>query len=230
MKIKEKIVIICMLVLIAIFTIGAYYIPKEYLTKLGNKTVKVQTNTLDTAVEDVKVTKSSQSESSPLQKEALSSSKPAKSSSAIPTSSPSAPTAEEMEPMKKNIIMSPKDYSVVVKVSTLISNYEDALVKAVNTNNPSLLEPYIENGTQTGGSQFYADQKSYVEKTYKAGTKIKLVSLSFDSIGPLNTNLYGVRYTRTHLITYKDNSTKNISEPYYYLTYSSDNGETFKIR
>ncbi|MDP4145277.1 MAG: zinc ribbon domain-containing protein [Bacillota bacterium] len=97
-------------------------------------------------------------------------------------------------------------------LNDLLQYYTSYFTYAVNTNNISLINPYV-----AAGSDLYKEQLSYIPKTYNAGIKESIISANITNYNISDDNKSGsITTSEVYNITRKDGSSYNQAFSYIY--------------
>jgi len=111
------------------------------------------------------------------------------------------------------------------QLKNLLKYYTTYSAQAINTNNISLIYPYV-----VSGSDLYKDQQSYIPSTYKAGIKINIISANITNYnisedkksGSINTSL-------VYNIIAKDGTSSNKVFNYVYEFQYNDSTSNYQF-
>ncbi|MGV8983992.1 zinc ribbon domain-containing protein [Clostridium sp.] len=116
-------------------------------------------------------------------------------------------------------------YNVERQLTDLLSYYTSYFTEAVNTNNVSLIDPYV-----ASGSNLYKEQQSYIPKTYAAGIQESVISASITDYSISDDNKSGsVTSSEVYTIVSKDGTYSNKTFKYVYKFIYNDATSSYQF-
>lgn len=111
------------------------------------------------------------------------------------------------------------------QLKDLLDYYTSDFTQAVNTNNISLIDPYV-----TSGSQLYKDQQSYIPNTYNAGIQENIVSADIKKYNISDDNKSGtITTSEVYNIISKDGTSSNKAFSYVYKFQYNDSTSSYQF-
>ena len=111
------------------------------------------------------------------------------------------------------------------QLKDLLWNYASYFVVAVNTNNVSLIDPYV-----TPGSELYKAQQSYIPRTYTAGIQEAIISTDITNYNISDDNKSGsITSSEVYNITAKDRTSSNKTSNFVYKFKYNDSTSSYKL-
>jgi uncharacterized membrane protein YvbJ len=111
------------------------------------------------------------------------------------------------------------------QLKDLLDYYTSDFTQAVNTNNISLIDPYV-----ASGSQLYKDQQSYIPNTYNAGIQENIVSADIKEYNISDDNKSGtITTSEVYNIIAKDGTSSNKAFSYVYKFQYNDSTSSYQF-
>lgn len=138
----------------------------------------------------------------------------------IPESSQQSSATIENNNTKLNVINNIKN-----QLRNLLNYYTSYSTRAINTNNISLINPYV-----VSGSDLYKEQQSYIPSTYKAGIKINIISANITDYNISDDNKSGsITTSLVYNIIAKDGTSSNKNFNYVYEFKYNDSTSNYQF-
>jgi len=114
---------------------------------------------------------------------------------------------------------------VQTQLKDLLSNYASYFVMAVNTNNISLIDPYV-----TSGSNLYKAQQSFIPTTYSNGIKEEILSTNITKYNISDDNKSGsITTSEVYNIIAKDGTSSNKTSNFVYTFQYIDSTSSYQL-
>ena len=114
---------------------------------------------------------------------------------------------------------------VKTQLKDLLWNYASYFVLAINTNNISLIDPYV-----TSGSGLYNAQRSYIPRTYAAGIQENIISTDITNYNISDDNKSGsITSSEVYNIIAKDGTSSNKICNFVYGFKYNDSTSSYKL-
>ena len=111
------------------------------------------------------------------------------------------------------------------QLKDLLGYYTSYFTQAVNTNNTSLIDPYVASGTE-----LYKQQKSYIPSTYKAGIQEEVISANITNYNISDDNKSGsITTSEVYNIIAKDSTSYNKTFNYVYEFQYNDSTSSYQF-
>lgn len=115
--------------------------------------------------------------------------------------------------------------NVESQLKDLLNYYTSYFTEAVNTNNVSLIDPYV-----ASGSNLYKDQQSYIPKTYTAGIQESVISANITDYSISDDDKSGsVTTSEVYTIVAKDGTYSNKTFKYVYKFLYNDATSSYQF-
>jgi uncharacterized membrane protein YvbJ len=115
--------------------------------------------------------------------------------------------------------------NVKSQLKDLLNYYTSYFTEAVNTNNVSLIDPYV-----ASGSILYKQQQSYIPKTYTAGIKESIISANITDYSISDDDESGsVTTSEVYTIVAKDGTYSNKTFKYVYKFLYNDTTSSYQF-
>ena len=111
------------------------------------------------------------------------------------------------------------------QLNVLLHDYTSSLTHAINTNNFSLIDPYV-----ASGSEIYKQQQSYIPSTYAAGIQESLISANITDYNISDDNKSGsITTSEVYNIIAKDGTSSNKTFNYVYKFQYNDATSSYQF-
>ena len=115
--------------------------------------------------------------------------------------------------------------NIKIELKDLLGHYTSYATQAINTNNISLIDPYV-----VSGSDLYKEQQSYIPSTYKAGIKINIVSANITDYNISEDKKSGsITTSLVYNIIAKDGTSFNKTFNYAYEFQYNDSTSNYQL-
>ncbi|HEY8805798.1 MAG TPA: zinc ribbon domain-containing protein, partial [Clostridium sp.] len=116
-------------------------------------------------------------------------------------------------------------YNTKNQLKNLLRYYTTYSTQAINTNDISLIDPYV-----VSGSDLYKDQQSYIPSTYKSGIKINIISANITDYNISDDNKSGsITASLVYKIIAKDGTSSNKTFNYVYEFQYNDSTSNYQF-
>jgi uncharacterized membrane protein YvbJ len=116
-------------------------------------------------------------------------------------------------------------YDVQNQLTNLLSYYTDYFTQAINTNNVSLIDPYV-----TVGSDLYKAQQAYIPKTFTAGIQENIISANITNYNISDDSKSGsITTSEVYNIIAKDGTSSNKAFNYVYKFNYNESNASYQL-
>ena len=111
------------------------------------------------------------------------------------------------------------------QLKDLLGHYTSYFAEAINTNNVSLIDPYV-----ASGSDLYKAQHSYIPSTYKAGIQENIISANITNYNISDDNKSGsITTSEVYNLILKDGTSSNKTFNYVYKFEYNDSTSSYQL-